>query len=69
MTSNGYQDESDEEWDFQASCAMFESTKPNKLLEEPGEEEERDIKADDTLFVVIEADTEEMIDFDKGREK
>lgn len=40
VTSNGYQDESEEEWDFQASCAMFKTVEPGYLEEEPEFEEE-----------------------------
>ncbi|GMQ03645.1 hypothetical protein CsSME_00049377 [Camellia sinensis var. sinensis] len=66
VTSNGYQDESEEEWHFQASCAMFEIVEPGYLEEEPEFEEERDFETSPTMFVVTKADSEEEIDFNEG---
>ena len=60
----------DEECDFQTSCAMFKSTKPHWIAEELGEEEEEsDFEADDTVFIVTETDTKEVIDFNEERQE
>ena len=47
------------------------SSLPNRIVHQKyqGEEEEWDFEADDTLFVVTKADTEEVIDFDEEIEK
>ncbi|XP_028059587.1 uncharacterized protein LOC114263287 [Camellia sinensis] len=66
VTSNSYQDESEEEWDFQASCPMFETVEPGYLEEEPKFEDEWDFETSFTMFVVTKADSKKEINFNEG---